>query len=308
MKAVVVGSALAGAALTWAVLTLARPPQAEAPAARSAAPVSGAPRTTPGASTAAGLAAEVARLERLLALETAARQSLEARLAEFEEVFGTPLAALADEAEDEEPRPDVTSALDADTLRQTAQDAARRSLDTILLEAGFGADEVRAYRERLDEIELQKLYLRDLATREGWIDTRRYREESQALKQARLDTRQEFGDEFYDWALFAAGHPNRVQVNTVIDGSAAAEAGLHPALRRRAGPEPQGAAQRDPGRARGRDDSRRDRPRRRAHPGLRPPRSPGRPHRPPARGAGSRPLIPQLAEGGRRSLDSRAAR
>ncbi len=95
-----------------------------------------------------------------------------------------------------------------------------------LLEAGFARAEVAAYRERIDQIELDRLFLRDQASREGWLDTPRYAEERAALSQARRDTREEFGDELYDWALFASGRPNRVRVSEVMQGSPAAAAGL----------------------------------------------------------------------------------
>jgi len=104
-----------------------------------------------------------------------------------------------------------------------------RGLDAdALTAAGFSAETVRAFKSRVDQIELDRLYLRDLAAREGWLDTPRFSEEAGDYELDIRQTREEFGDEFYDWMLFTTGHPNRVGVGEVIDGSAAAEAGLLP--------------------------------------------------------------------------------
>jgi hypothetical protein len=97
-----------------------------------------------------------------------------------------------------------------------------------LLAAGFRPDQVERFRERLDEIELARLYLRDQATREGWLETPRYRAESRALGQEFQGLRDEFDEGLYDWALFSTGHPNRVAVTEVLSGSAAQSAGLQP--------------------------------------------------------------------------------
>lgn len=95
-----------------------------------------------------------------------------------------------------------------------------------VLAAGFPPEEVARFRARLDELELERLYLRDRATREGWLDTPRFREESGALGRAFLGLRDEFDEGLYDWVLYSTGHPNRVAVTEVLSGSAAEAAGL----------------------------------------------------------------------------------
>lgn len=97
-----------------------------------------------------------------------------------------------------------------------------------LLAAGFRPDDVERFRARLDEIELSRLYLRDQAAREGWLETPRFREESLALGREFLGLRDEFDESLYDWVLFSTGHPNRVAVTEVLSGSAAQSAGLQP--------------------------------------------------------------------------------
>lgn len=95
-----------------------------------------------------------------------------------------------------------------------------------VLAAGFPPEEVDRFRARLDELELERLYLRDRATREGWLDTPRFREESGALGREFLGLRDEFDEGLYDWVMYSTGHPNRVAVTEVLSGSAAEAAGL----------------------------------------------------------------------------------
>lgn len=95
-----------------------------------------------------------------------------------------------------------------------------------LMDAGINEDVARALKTRLDDIAMQRLYLRDQAMREGWMGDQRYREESQRLAAAQNNIRGEFGDDAYDRYLYASGRPNRVQIQSVLENSPAAEAGL----------------------------------------------------------------------------------
>ena len=75
---------------------------------------------------------------------------------------------------------------------------------------------------------MERLYLRDQAIREGWMDTDQYRERLQQLEFARGELRVELGDDAFDRYLYASDRPNRVRVQSLIDGSPAAAAGLRP--------------------------------------------------------------------------------
>lgn len=97
-----------------------------------------------------------------------------------------------------------------------------------LVAAGFHRQDVERFRARLDEIEMKRLYLRDRAARESWLDTPRFLEESRALLGEYVGLREEFDDPLYDWMLYASGHPNRVAVHDVLAGSAGESAGLQP--------------------------------------------------------------------------------
>ncbi len=93
-----------------------------------------------------------------------------------------------------------------------------------------GVDEAIATEivRRKNEIELQRLELRDRATREGYLGTSRYRSELNTLQQGDLTLRDEIGDDAYDRYLFTTGQDNRVNIASVMQGSAADQAGIKP--------------------------------------------------------------------------------
>ncbi len=104
-----------------------------------------------------------------------------------------------------------------------------RPLDVdALVGAGFPEQTVREFKANVDQMELDRLYLRDIASREGWLNTSRFREETEALKFDMASTRDDYGEEFYDWMLYSTGHPNRVAIGDVMTGSAAEGVGLQP--------------------------------------------------------------------------------
>ncbi len=81
---------------------------------------------------------------------------------------------------------------------------------------------------RQSELELERLELRDQATREGWFRTDRYFESLRALNAEGLDLRAEIGEQAYDQYLFQTGESNRVEISALIPGSAAEQSGLMP--------------------------------------------------------------------------------
>lgn len=175
--------------------------------------------TTPDPAVAA-LSARVEELEANLAREAQAHARLAAELAELRAALATrepdaPVAAT--------PPPPVPEA------REQAQGGAApapEAVERALHAAGFAGDDVERLRERRAAIDLERLYLRDQAVREGWVGTSRFVEEAHRLDAAQAGLRQEFGDELYDWMLYAEGRPNRVAVTGVLPDSAAEAAGL----------------------------------------------------------------------------------
>ena len=95
-----------------------------------------------------------------------------------------------------------------------------------LVKAGIDPATADDIVRRKNEIELQKLELRDRASREGYLGSSRYMQELQALIDEDFSLRAELGDDAYDRYLYASGQANRVRVAAVIPGSAAEQAGV----------------------------------------------------------------------------------
>lgn len=94
------------------------------------------------------------------------------------------------------------------------------------IEAGFSPEAAASLKSRLDEIAMQRLYLRDQAVREGWLGSARYRDELRSLTERQNSVRNDLSPEEYDRFLFATGRPNRVSVNSVLSGSPADQSGF----------------------------------------------------------------------------------
>ena len=92
-----------------------------------------------------------------------------------------------------------------------------------LQEQGVSAPETSRLEKLFEESELQLLYLRDRATREGWAATPRFLQETYAL---RSGLRESAGDETFDWLLYATQRTNRVVVLSVLSNGPASQAGL----------------------------------------------------------------------------------
>src|SRR5512134_191352 len=94
-----------------------------------------------------------------------------------------------------------------------------------LLGHGVQPAEVERLREAFDDSELALLELENQAQREGWYGEPRFRQE---LRDLRLALRADLGDDRFDLLLYATGRQNRVVVTDLLQGSAAARAGLQP--------------------------------------------------------------------------------
>lgn len=175
----------------------------------------------------------LAALSQQLEQETLARQQLEREVA----TLGKRLAGLAGSAN---PATSATSAnnVEVDTVPAThpTADAAPEATaqppatawfnQQALIDAGMSTTEAEQLKTHFEQLELEKLYLRDQAIREGWSGAKRYREEYQKLEAKASNIKQTLGDDAYDAYLFAAGQANRIAVQSVLSGSAASLAGM----------------------------------------------------------------------------------
>lgn len=166
----------------------------------------------------AGVADSFATLQHQLQQAKQAREQLETRL-----------QALQIRVEELEHTRDTDASIEVTTASRNAQTGttqAVRSSVQALIEAGIREDQAAWIQERLDEIELQQLYLRDRATREGWLDKPRYHKERREYLNAVTELRSEVGDDAYDRLLYTLGRANRVVVRDIMQNSPAAQYGL----------------------------------------------------------------------------------
>lgn len=97
-----------------------------------------------------------------------------------------------------------------------------------LIDAGMDVTEAQQLKERFEKQELETLYLRDKAVREGWLGNSRYREELQKLETQTGNLKEELDEKAYAAYLFASGQPNGISVQSVLSGSSADNSGILP--------------------------------------------------------------------------------
>jgi membrane-associated protease RseP (regulator of RpoE activity) len=101
-----------------------------------------------------------------------------------------------------------------------------KSMEGALVVAGIDAATAAEIKGRRDRLALSEIYLRDLAAREGRLDTPQFADEMAEIERQRTSIRDEIGDTAYDRYLAALDQPNRVAVDEVLLDSPAAVAGL----------------------------------------------------------------------------------
>jgi hypothetical protein len=92
-----------------------------------------------------------------------------------------------------------------------------------LLALDMDPADIARIRREFDANQLEILFLRDRAVREGWMHQPRFANELETLRES---LRQDAGDADYDAMLWATGRPNRVQLSSLLGGSPAIDAGL----------------------------------------------------------------------------------
>lgn len=137
-------------------------------------------------------------------------EALESRLAETEERIESLEIALANGSVSDPEGIDLTQ------LEPSEPD---------LVAAGFDPFTVDTIKNARDQVQLERLELRDRATREGWIDSDQFRQSFRNLRDSNR-IRETLGDEEYDRLLIAEGRDNRIGIDSVIASSAAAGAGI----------------------------------------------------------------------------------
>jgi len=165
-------------------------------------------------------------LEKILKQETLAREVLSQKITDLQsQVQQLQLLSNqqnnSNEVQLTEKTPDVPQVLN----NAPSQPEPRTSKD-VLLAMGLDESIAEQLKKREEAKEMDFLYLRNKATREGWFGTEKFFEESQKLENDSNIYRQELGDETYDKYLYQSDQSNRVEVRSVLSDSPAAVAGI----------------------------------------------------------------------------------
>ena len=95
-----------------------------------------------------------------------------------------------------------------------------------LTDAGVDQAKVSYIKNVFEQAEMDKLYLRDQATREGWMGSERFNDAMKEISDRNSALRAQLNDDEYDAYLYAAGRSNRVIVESVLSNSPASNAGI----------------------------------------------------------------------------------
>jgi hypothetical protein len=163
-------------------------------------------------------ASDIEALNRLLQAEIKARNSLEQKfnalsrvVSEFKTTSQNQSTGLSDQAES-------LQSLDAEPDNDWFNEQA-------LVESGMTGGQARELKVFFEQQELQQLYLRDQAIREGW-DRQTYSEKFQVINEEEDALKDRLGDSAYDAYLYASGQSNRVEVSSVLATAPAGAAGI----------------------------------------------------------------------------------
>lgn len=95
-----------------------------------------------------------------------------------------------------------------------------------LIKGGIDPSLAEDIVRRKNSIELKRLALQDLATREGYLNTQQYFDELEEINSGDVSLREELGDERYDLYLYNSKQNNRIRITSVMLSSAAEQAGI----------------------------------------------------------------------------------
>lgn len=174
---------------------------------------------------------KVIALQEQITEEANLRKSLALKLSKLEQSI-TKHPITDSETDDDEANNEQTG----DTISFKRHQSATTTLpgneqwfnEQAMMEAGIDASKINYIKSIFEQTEMEKLYLRDQATREGWMNTQRYRNAAKDIADKSKSLRNELTEQEYDAYLFASGRSNRVVVSSVLGSSPAENAGIKP--------------------------------------------------------------------------------
>ncbi|MDH5547105.1 MAG: PDZ domain-containing protein [Gammaproteobacteria bacterium] len=162
--------------------------------------------------------------------ERQARQTLQRKYEQLQKQLIVASASVhpSNSATENSDASNQTSATGSDesTINAFQNDDRLNEVQQALMSLGMDTVAMEKIQHRVEQQEMQQLYLQNQARREGWYGTRRYFEETDKLESKGNVYREELGDRRYDKFLFQSGQNNRVKVQSVLSGSPAESIGL----------------------------------------------------------------------------------
>ena len=156
----------------------------------------------------------ITRLQQRLAHAEQEQLWLAERVAALEAVIGKPGTF-----------PDIETGIpETETIEESEHPAPVQTFRTsveALIATGIPTEQAALIQSRLDAYDLKQLYIKDRASREGWLNTARYRKEQRQAQTEYRELRPEIGDDAYDRMLYALGRVNRVAVRDIMQNSTA---------------------------------------------------------------------------------------
>ena len=167
-------------------------------------------------------AEDFADFRRLLQAEIIARQVLEQKLTALSQqmaAFGNNLQSIQETESDEQ------------AINNSELEASRTNQEWFneqaLIDNGMDRIEASELRVFFEQLEMERLYLRDQSVREDW-NRDQLREAMRALDSREIELKTRLGETAYDSYLYASGRPNRVAVTSVLESAQAGTAGIKP--------------------------------------------------------------------------------
>lgn len=199
----------------------------EKPGSVGTGPAANAPilSVNPNAATGSNVevpSADLEELNRLLQTEIIARKALEIKLAALSQqvaAFGNSLQSFQE------------TEFDESAVNNTEMEASRSNQEWFnqqaLLDNGMDYNQASELRVFFEQLEMERLYLRDQSVREDW-NRDQLREAMRALDSREIELKTRLGESAYDSYLYASGRPNRVAVTSVLESAQAGTAGIKP--------------------------------------------------------------------------------
>lgn len=164
--------------------------------------------------------ADITELNRLLQKEISARQVLEQKVE-------TLSRQMADIGSDSQPTESTTLSEQEDDDDLADEPVSNQDWfnEQALINSGIDSSQARELKIYFEQLEMQRLFLRDQSIRENW-NSEKLRGEMQALQSQEDELKNQLSEDAYDAYLYASGRPNRVAVTSVLENAQAGIAGI----------------------------------------------------------------------------------